>query len=136
MKKFGYFLIFVFLLTSCFKPPNDALNFVKHFLNLRRQKQYQLMYTYFHYTFQKDIPFNKYLRIEKLYKQNFGSLLEYEFIGWRRRKNFSFGDQSGRLIVLTFKCKYEFVTKKETFTLLETKTGWKIFDYSVDKFIP
>ncbi len=127
MKKVYILLTFIFLVFNCSNElPKDTGNIIKKFLTLRNQENYAEMYNLFY----KKSKFETFHFKEVIYKKRFGKIQEYNISKWAKRKNFSCGPGSGKMLSVTVSVQYQYGNSIETFTLINTRNSdWKIFDY-------
>lgn len=122
-------LLILLISVNCARKPENGLQMINRYLQLRIEQSYVQQYNLFHNNFQKDISLEKFIEFEKIYNRKFGSLQKYELKKWQDRKNFSCGRSSGRLVAVIYSCKYEYGNTEETFTIIKKDGYWKIFDY-------
>ncbi len=129
LKHFFILCSFSLLILQCSRTPEGAFETVDIFFQLRSQNLYIQLHNLFHENYKRGLPFDRFVRIEELYKNRFGQIKEFELKKWNERKNFSCGKGSGRMVALIYNCKYSSRNAEETFTMLKKGDKWVIFDY-------
>ncbi|MBU1078428.1 MAG: hypothetical protein KKH98_14115 [Spirochaetes bacterium] len=123
------FIILLFFINGCSTPPDSAFLKIEQYLQLRQKNSIELLYGFYNANFKEEISLEKFIEFERIYKKKFGKLEEFKLKRWSKRKNFSFGKDSGSMFVFIYLCTYQYGNTEETFTLIENNKQWKIFDY-------
>ena len=122
-------LLCMIFLSQCAGKPEVAFKIINDFFRLKAAGEYAQCYNMFHENFQKDVSMEQYIQIENLYFNKFGKSKGYKMKKWNNRKNFSYGQSSGRMVAIIYSCTYKNRKTEETFTMLLEQGIWKIFDY-------